>query len=71
MDDVVCKHCKKGDDEDRLLLCEECNAAQHTYCCNPPLTDVPESKLFFSFFSADGVVILLLRVMNIGFIPFK
>ncbi|VDD84943.1 unnamed protein product [Enterobius vermicularis] len=44
VDDVVCKHCKKGDDEDRLLLCEECNAAQHTYCCNPPLTDVPETE---------------------------
>uniref|UniRef100_A0A0N5AKZ0 [histone H3]-trimethyl-L-lysine(4) demethylase n=1 Tax=Syphacia muris TaxID=451379 RepID=A0A0N5AKZ0_9BILA len=43
VDDVICERCKKGDDEEKLLLCEDCNGALHIYCCDPPLTHVPET----------------------------
>uniref|UniRef100_A0AAF5RTG4 [histone H3]-trimethyl-L-lysine(4) demethylase n=1 Tax=Wuchereria bancrofti TaxID=6293 RepID=A0AAF5RTG4_WUCBA len=44
MDEVVCKKCGKGDDEDYLLLCEDCDYALHTYCCSPALSNVPRSE---------------------------
>uniref|UniRef100_A0A1I7V9J3 [histone H3]-trimethyl-L-lysine(4) demethylase n=1 Tax=Loa loa TaxID=7209 RepID=A0A1I7V9J3_LOALO len=42
MDEVVCKKCGKGDDEEHLLLCEDCDYALHTYCCSPALPSVPQ-----------------------------
>uniref|UniRef100_A0A0R3S4U1 [histone H3]-trimethyl-L-lysine(4) demethylase n=1 Tax=Elaeophora elaphi TaxID=1147741 RepID=A0A0R3S4U1_9BILA len=44
MDEVVCKKCGKGDDEEYLLLCEDCDYALHTYCCSPALPSVPRSE---------------------------
>jgi len=41
-DDFVCSVCGSGHDEDLLLLCDGCNGARHTYCCSPPLLQVPE-----------------------------
>ncbi|KAM3725450.1 Lysine-specific demethylase rbr-2 [Dirofilaria immitis] len=41
MDEVVCKKCGKGDDEEHLLLCEDCDYALHTHCCSPVLSSVP------------------------------
>uniref|UniRef100_A0A8C1W8R9 [histone H3]-trimethyl-L-lysine(4) demethylase n=1 Tax=Cyprinus carpio TaxID=7962 RepID=A0A8C1W8R9_CYPCA len=33
--------CGKGNDEDRLLLCDGCDDSYHTFCLIPPLNDVP------------------------------
>jgi hypothetical protein len=44
MDDIVCSSCKKGNDEDSLLLCDNCTDYRyHTYCLNPPLKSIPKS----------------------------
>jgi hypothetical protein len=42
LDDMVCSVCGSGHDEELLLLCDACNGARHTYCCSPPLLQVPE-----------------------------
>lgn len=39
-----CRLCGSGDDEDLLLLCDQCNAAWHTYCVG--LHDVPAGDWF-------------------------
>uniref|UniRef100_A0A671LSC0 [histone H3]-trimethyl-L-lysine(4) demethylase n=1 Tax=Sinocyclocheilus anshuiensis TaxID=1608454 RepID=A0A671LSC0_9TELE len=41
MDLYVCLVCGKGNDEDRLLLCDGCDDSYHTFCLIPPLSDVP------------------------------
>ena len=50
-DDVICIKCKRGDDACVLLLCDglACTTppvALHTYCCNPPLAELPEDEWF-------------------------
>ena len=42
MGDEVCAQCGSGGDEAHLLICEDCNAAYHTFCLAPPLDTVPE-----------------------------
>ncbi|RXN18439.1 lysine-specific demethylase 5B-B-like isoform X2 [Labeo rohita] len=42
VDLYVCLVCGKGNDEDRLLLCDGCDDSYHTFCLIPPLTDVPK-----------------------------
>ncbi|PIO59580.1 PHD-finger [Teladorsagia circumcincta] len=42
MESVYCSVCGSGDDEDRLLLCEDCDKSIHTHCCDPPLAGVPK-----------------------------
>uniref|UniRef100_F1KQT2 [histone H3]-trimethyl-L-lysine(4) demethylase n=1 Tax=Ascaris suum TaxID=6253 RepID=F1KQT2_ASCSU len=44
MDEVMCKKCGRGDDENCLLLCDDCDYALHTYCCEPPLNAVPKGE---------------------------
>ncbi|ESO97816.1 hypothetical protein LOTGIDRAFT_228371 [Lottia gigantea] len=41
-----CKICRKKGNDDRLLLCDDCNLAFHMYCLRPALTDVPEGEWF-------------------------
>uniref|UniRef100_A0A8C1AH75 [histone H3]-trimethyl-L-lysine(4) demethylase n=1 Tax=Cyprinus carpio carpio TaxID=630221 RepID=A0A8C1AH75_CYPCA len=41
VDMYVCLVCGKGNDEDRLLLCDGCDDSYHTFCLIPPLNDVP------------------------------
>ena len=36
-----CQYCGSREDEDRMLLCDGCDAAWHLWCLNPPLTCVP------------------------------
>lgn len=45
-DDVACMTCSRGDSEDLLLLCEGCDNACHTFCCEPPLDGIPDSDWF-------------------------
>ncbi|CAJ0602592.1 unnamed protein product [Cylicocyclus nassatus] len=44
MESVYCVVCRRGDDEDRLLLCEDCDKSMHTHCCSPPLDGVPKGE---------------------------
>lgn len=41
VDDYRCKVCENGDDEDCMLLCDNCDASYHTFCLIPPLPAVP------------------------------
>ncbi|EME29690.1 DNA binding / methyl-CpG binding protein isoform 1 [Galdieria sulphuraria] len=44
--ETYCRVCKKTDYEDLLLLCDHCDDAFHTFCCNPRLQSVPEGDWF-------------------------
>lgn len=47
---MVCSICGLGNDDNYLLLCDNCDTvgACHTYCLSPPLSDVPKGKWFCS-----------------------
>ena len=40
--DIVCELCGSGENDDSVLLCDECNRGFHMECLAPPLTSVPE-----------------------------
>lgn len=42
IDLYLCLVCGRGDEEDRLLLCDGCDDSYHTFCLIPPLQDVPK-----------------------------
>ncbi|KAJ8245503.1 hypothetical protein GJAV_G00271420 [Gymnothorax javanicus] len=42
IDLYMCLVCGRGDEEDRLLLCDGCDDSYHTFCLIPPLQDVPK-----------------------------
>uniref|UniRef100_A0A8C5HVF8 [histone H3]-trimethyl-L-lysine(4) demethylase n=1 Tax=Gouania willdenowi TaxID=441366 RepID=A0A8C5HVF8_GOUWI len=42
IDLYLCLACGRGDEEDRLLLCDGCDDSYHTFCLIPPLQDVPK-----------------------------
>ena len=41
-EDLWCELCKKGDREDVLLICDQCNRGFHIFCLVPPLPAVPK-----------------------------
>uniref|UniRef100_A0A672JHP0 Bromodomain adjacent to zinc finger domain, 2A n=1 Tax=Salarias fasciatus TaxID=181472 RepID=A0A672JHP0_SALFA len=43
---VTCQVCKKGDNDDCLLLCDGCDRGCHMYCLRPKITQVPEGDWF-------------------------
>ncbi|XP_072321879.1 bromodomain adjacent to zinc finger domain protein 2B isoform X21 [Eucyclogobius newberryi] len=43
---VYCQICKKGDNEDLLLLCDGCDKGCHTYCHKPKITTIPEGDWY-------------------------
>ncbi|XP_061891132.1 bromodomain adjacent to zinc finger domain protein 2B isoform X16 [Entelurus aequoreus] len=43
---VYCQMCKKGDNEDLLLLCDGCDKGCHTYCHKPKITCIPEGDWY-------------------------
>ncbi|KAL7398186.1 hypothetical protein ABVT39_005739 [Epinephelus coioides] len=42
VDSFVCRMCGRGDDDEKLLLCDGCDDNYHSYCLIPPLTDPPK-----------------------------
>ncbi|XP_072719785.1 PHD and RING finger domain-containing protein 1 isoform X2 [Ciconia boyciana] len=45
-DPTFCEVCGRSDHEDRLLLCDGCDAGYHMECLNPPLSEVPVDEWF-------------------------
>ncbi|CAI9617005.1 unnamed protein product [Staurois parvus] len=43
---VTCIYCRKGDNDDCLLLCDSCDRGCHTYCHRPLMTGIPEGDWF-------------------------
>ena len=46
VDQILCSHCGRGDNEGQLLLCDGCEVATHTYCCKPALYVRPSGEWF-------------------------
>ncbi|KAH8876273.1 Lysine-specific demethylase 5B [Schistosoma japonicum] len=48
VDKMVCSVCNLGNDDKYLLLCDGCetSGACHTYCLDPPLSDVPKGSWY-------------------------
>ncbi|XP_035250524.1 bromodomain adjacent to zinc finger domain protein 2B-like [Anguilla anguilla] len=43
---VYCQVCRKGDNEELLLLCDGCDKGCHTYCQRPKISTIPEGDWF-------------------------
>lgn len=41
-----CAVCKEDSDPDQILLCDGCNSEYHTFCLDPPLSEIPEGDWF-------------------------
>ncbi|KPP75093.1 PHD and RING finger domain-containing protein 1-like [Scleropages formosus] len=46
LDQTNCEVCGRSDREDRLLLCDGCDAGYHMECLTPPLNSVPVEEWF-------------------------
>lgn len=42
----TCLLCRKGDNDEYLLLCDGCDRGCHMYCLRPKVTQVPEGDWF-------------------------
>ncbi|XP_007957146.1 lysine-specific demethylase 5D-like [Orycteropus afer afer] len=40
IDAHVCRMCSRGDEDDKLLLCDDCDDSYHIFCLLPPLPEV-------------------------------
>uniref|UniRef100_A0A8C5TEQ2 Bromodomain adjacent to zinc finger domain 2A n=1 Tax=Malurus cyaneus samueli TaxID=2593467 RepID=A0A8C5TEQ2_9PASS len=45
---VTCLVCRRGDDDEHLLLCDGCDRGCHLYCHRPRMSEVPEGDWFCS-----------------------
>ena len=43
---VICQICNCDDNEDKLLLCDNCDKGNHTYCFKPVLDQIPEGDWY-------------------------
>ncbi|KAI8088361.1 hypothetical protein BDF21DRAFT_334709, partial [Thamnidium elegans] len=39
-----CLVCQSKNDEDKIVICNRCDRGYHTFCCDPPLKNIPEGK---------------------------
>ncbi|XP_058382103.1 LOW QUALITY PROTEIN: PHD and RING finger domain-containing protein 1 [Diceros bicornis minor] len=53
-DPTFCEVCGRSDREDRLLLCDGCDAGYHMECLEPPLQEVPVNEWFCPECAAPG-----------------
>uniref|UniRef100_A0A8C7VFV2 [histone H3]-trimethyl-L-lysine(4) demethylase n=1 Tax=Oncorhynchus mykiss TaxID=8022 RepID=A0A8C7VFV2_ONCMY len=44
VDSFVCRMCGRGDEDEKLLLCDGCDDNYHTFCLLPPLTEAPKGN---------------------------
>ncbi|XP_071275556.1 lysine-specific demethylase 5C [Agelaius tricolor] len=42
VDSYVCRICSRGDEDDKLLLCDGCDDNYHIFCLLPPLPEIPK-----------------------------
>ncbi|XP_067619660.1 bromodomain adjacent to zinc finger domain protein 1A isoform X2 [Eurosta solidaginis] len=42
----LCQVCRRGSDEDKMLLCDECNGGTHMFCMKPKMKTVPEGNWY-------------------------
>ncbi|XP_034361062.1 PHD and RING finger domain-containing protein 1 isoform X4 [Arvicanthis niloticus] len=54
-DPTFCEVCGRSDREDRLLLCDGCDAGYHMECLDPPLQEVPVDEWFCPECAVPGV----------------
>jgi hypothetical protein len=43
---VICQICNYDDNEDKLLLCDNCDCGYHTYCFKPVLKKIPDGNWY-------------------------
>ncbi|TPX31524.1 hypothetical protein SmJEL517_g05170 [Synchytrium microbalum] len=41
-----CTECAEVGDEDKLLFCDTCDKPYHTYCCKPPMNELPHGSWY-------------------------
>lgn len=48
LNNMPCSICGQNvqDDDDKLLLCDECNKGFHTFCLEPPLEEIPKGEWY-------------------------
>jgi hypothetical protein len=46
IDTATCQACGRADNESCMLLCDQCNAGCHTYCCKPALSSIPNGDWY-------------------------
>ncbi|XP_056665925.1 lysine-specific demethylase 5C-like [Monodelphis domestica] len=44
IDSYVCRICTRGDEDDKLLLCDGCDDNYHIFCLLPPLPEIPKGS---------------------------
>nr|XP_021137048.1 lysine-specific demethylase 5C [Columba livia] len=42
VDSYICRICSRGDEDDKLLLCDGCDDNYHIFCLLPPLPETPK-----------------------------
>jgi len=45
-DNIRCQICDRGDQEDKMLLCDGCDCGYHMHCISPILVSYPKGKWF-------------------------
>ena len=38
--------CQRATDETIMLFCDDCDRGYHTFCLDPPMTNLPDGKWF-------------------------
>jgi site-specific DNA-cytosine methylase len=56
-----CEVCGSADDEAVFMFCDHCNTGWHTYCCTPPMAQVPEGHFLCERCTAAGVTLQQLQ----------